>query len=75
MCEQKSKLQFLDLFTYEKMEIPEQGKNNAFKNCTMLKPLDNFKVGETIDSIEMSINLFLWKREEDEDFEDAVYIP
>ncbi len=72
MCESEKK-QFYDLFTYEKI-IPREGeKNSWFENCTLLKSIDKLEKGEKVQSIEMSINLFVWK--EDKLMYDITYIP
>jgi len=57
--------QFLDLFTYENIYLPEKsGENTMFENCTLLKPIDTFKSGENIEVIAVCLQLFLWKNDD-----------
>ena len=72
MSGSETKNQFLDLFTYENREPPKQsGDNSVFHNCTILKPLDTFKVGDKVEAIGITMQLFLWK--DSEDFEEVNY--
>jgi len=72
MSQPETKNQFLDLFTYENQHVPQKsGENSVFYNCTLLKPLDTFTVGENVEAIEICMQLFLWKNSDD--FEEVTY--
>lgn len=74
MTEPETKHQFLDLFAYEKTIPPKKsGETSVFENCTFLKPFSEFKVGENVQSIEMIIQLFVWK--DDNCIADVRYLP
>jgi hypothetical protein len=48
----------LDIFTYETIEIINNIK--CFKNCTLLKPMNNFKKGDKVASICLTLGLLIW---------------
>ena len=75
MSQSQHTQQFLDIFTYEKMELPKGGDNTVYINCTLLRPLDSFKIGDTVHSISMCINLYLWKDAHTQYYEEAIYTP
>ncbi len=53
----------LDVFTYETVEIIKNVK--MFKNCTLLKPIDDFKEGYKVASICITLGLLMWNEDED----------
>ena len=60
--------QFLDLFIYE--SISPGGTSTIFNNCTILKPLNNFKPGDRVLAISIQLSMFVWTSPDD--FEEEV---
>lgn len=54
--------QFLDLFTYEWMEVGEQ--NNIYHNCVLLKPMGRYQVNDRVDAIAPQLQVLIWQGDE-----------
>lgn len=48
----------LDVFTYETVEIIKNVK--YFKNCIFLKDTDDFRKGDKVDCISITLGLYVW---------------
>jgi hypothetical protein len=53
----------LDIFTYENVEMIKNIK--CFKNCTFLKSVNNFKEGDKVASICLTLGLLIWDNDSD----------
>lgn len=64
--------QFLNLFTYERIERGEQ--NNIYYNCTLLCDLNGHKKGEHFHSIVGQLSLYLFEDDGNDFDEDYIMI-
>lgn len=61
--------EFLGLFSYEEIEEGNrsEGKTCLFKNCSILKSFAHYKIGDKIETIFFSLDLFLYSKDQEDE--------
>ena len=65
MLRSRTKMQlprFLNYFEYESTEQGEQ--NTTYLNCTILRPMGQYQVGDKVDAINIILEFYIWEGEE-----------